>query len=148
VKQAKWGEVIAKADQLLSEKPDFPQKAEVQYARGQALQTMAPPDFEKARAAYLHVIEGQPGTELAAQAQFMIGETYFLEKNDKEAERAFLAVDLTYNVPKVQAAALLELGKVYERQGRKDDARACYQKVLDKFPDDELAEDARERMSS
>lgn len=147
VKQAKWGEVVGKAESLLSEEPDFPQKAEVEYARGQALQTMAPPDFEKARAAYQGVIEGQPGTELAARAQFMTGETYFLQKNDKEAERAFLAVDLMYKVPKVQAAALLELGKVYERQGRDEDARACYQKLLDKFPDDVLAEDARKRVS-
>ncbi|HEU5116723.1 MAG TPA: tetratricopeptide repeat protein [Isosphaeraceae bacterium] len=146
VKLAQWGEVIQKADQLLSENPEFPQKAEVQYARGQALQTMAPPDFEKAREAYQDVIASQPGTNLAAQSQFMTGETFYLEKNDKEAERAFLAVDLTYNAPKVQAAALLELGKVYERQGRNEDARACYQKLLEKFPEDALAEDARKRV--
>ena len=46
--------------------------------------------------------------ELAARAQFMKGETYFHQKNYRDALREFHKLELTYRVPDWQAAALFE----------------------------------------
>jgi len=61
------------------------------------------------------VIDARKGGDLAARAQLMRGETYFHQKNYHEAIREFLKVDILYDAPSWQAAALLEAGKVYER---------------------------------
>jgi TolA-binding protein len=142
----RWPEVLDESDALLAALPDFPQRAEVQYARGRALQSQPAPRFDEARNAYQAAIDAAPGSEVAARAQFMRGETYFFEKSLKDAEREFLAVALTYAVPKWQAAALLEAGKVAEADGRAEDALVSYRKLVEQFPEDPSTESARQRL--
>ena len=115
--------------------------ADVDYARGRALQGLA--RFDDARAAYQAVIEARKGGDLAARAQLMIGETYFHQKNYHEAIREFLKVDYLYDAPSWQAAALLEAGKVHERLDQWADAAETYEKLRDKFPKDPSAAEAK-----
>ena len=106
----RWADGLAAADALKAEVPkDYPMMAEVDYARGRSLQGLA--RFDEARDAYQAVIDARKGGDLAARAQLMRGETYFHEKQYAEAGREFLKVDILYNAPKWQAAALLEAGK-------------------------------------
>jgi TolA-binding protein len=144
----RWDDVLAQADALLAALPEFPQRAEVHYARGRALQSRPAPRFDDARDAYQAAIDAAPATEVAARAQFMRGETYFFERSYRDAEREFLAVALTYAFPKWQAAALLEAGKSAEADGRAPDARADYQDLIKQFPDDPGAATARERLEA
>ena len=83
--------------------------------------------------------------ELAAQAQFMRGETYFHEDRLREALREFLRVDILYDAPRWQAAALLEAGKAYERLDQWADAAETYSRLVDKFPKDPDVPTARSR---
>jgi TolA-binding protein len=143
---ARWSDVLSESDAFLSDRPAFPQKAEVHYARGRALATQAPPRFDEARAAFQAALDATPGADLGARAQFMIGETYLHEKNWREAARAFHRVELTYRVPKWQAAALLESGKAYEALNQPDQAAASYRKLVETFTDDPNAAEARRRL--
>lgn len=142
----RWNEAISEANALSTKLPGFPQMPEVHYARGRALQSQAVPRFDEARADYEAAISAGPATELAARSQLMIGETYFFERKYRDAEREFLKLDLTYDAPRWQAASRLELGKVYEAQGRWSDAVVTYRKLLDQFPNDPAATEARKQL--
>jgi TolA-binding protein len=73
----------------------------------------------------------------------MRGETYFHQKNYHEAIREFLKVDILYDAPSWQAAALLEAGKVYEHLDQWADAAETYERLRAKFPEDPNAAEAR-----
>jgi TolA-binding protein len=120
--------------------------AELDYARGQALLGLA--RLGEARAAFSAVIAARRGGELAAQAQLMRGETYFHEDHLHEALREFLKVDILYEAPSWQAAALLEAGKVYERLDQWGDAAETYERLLSRFPAEASAGEARRRLDA
>jgi TolA-binding protein len=117
------GELIA-GDRLLPE---------LEYQRGRALQSMVPPRFEEARAAYDEVLGADSPDELAARAQFMKGETYFFAEDFLNARREFLKTYTLYAAPRWQAAGLLETGKVYERLDQWAEAVDIYEKLRDRF---------------
>ena len=71
----------------------------------------------------------------------MRGETYFHEDRLREALREFLQVDILYDAPRWQAAALLEAGKVYERLDQWADAAETYSRLVARFPQDPDAAD-------
>ena len=141
----RWKDVLSAAEAYPT---DGPGRAEVDYARGRALQSMAPPRFDEARDAYEAVIKARKGGDLAARAQLMRGETYFLQGSLREALREFLKVDILYDAPPWQAAALLEAGKVYERLDQWADAAETYERLRSKFPDDPSASEARARLEA
>jgi cellulose synthase operon protein C len=78
----------------------------------------------------------------------MRGETFFHQKAYHEALREFLKVDILYDAPRWQAAALLEAGKVHEQLDQWADAAATYQKLLSKFPGDSHAAEATTRLDA
>jgi TolA-binding protein len=123
-----------------------PSIAELDYARGQAL--LGSGRLEDARAAFEAVIDARKEGDLAAQAMLMRGETYFHQDKFHEALRDFLKVDILHNVPRWQAAALLEAGKVYERLDHWADAAETYERLLSKFSTEPSAAEARDRLSA
>ncbi len=140
----KWDDVLTVADPMARDLPDGPQRPEVEYARGRALQSTA--RFDEARAAFQAAIDGRPASDLAARAQLMRGETYFRQEQFRDALREFLKVDILYRAPTWQAAALLEAGKVYERLDQWAEAADIYEKLRSDFPDDPAAAEAAGRL--
>ena len=144
VVRKRWKPVIPAIQSLRSElaagDPSIP---ELDYARGQAL--MGQGRLDEARSAFQSVIDAKPGNELGAQAQLLRGETYFHEDRRHEALREFLQVNILYNAPRWQAAALLEAGKVYERLDQWAEAAESYERLLARFPGDPDAPTARAR---
>jgi TolA-binding protein len=139
----RWKDVIEAAEAFKQAAPDDPLTAEVEYARGRALQSQTPARFEEARAAYDAVIAARKGGDLAARAQLMRGETYFHEKKYREALREFLQVDVLYEAPVWEAAALLEAGKVYEQLAQWADAAETYERLRGEWPGDPATEEAK-----
>ena len=140
----RWKPVLPAIQSLRTAMPESdPAIADLEYARGQAL--MGQGRLEEGRAAFQAVVDARPGNELAAQAQLMRGETFFHEDRRHEALREFLQVDILYNAPHWQAAALLEAGKVYERLDQWADAAETYERLLVRFPGDPGAATARAR---
>lgn len=143
----KWDEILAltetlKKDKFGADSPEF--VGELAYARGRALQAQA--RFDEARTSYQEAIQTGGPAELAARAQFMRGETYFHQKNYRESLREFLKVDILHEAPSWQAAALLEAAKVYERLNQQQDAADLYERLVERFPEQAAAGEARARL--
>jgi TolA-binding protein len=140
----RWKEVLSGVQALRPEVAgDDPVIAELDYARGQALLGLG--RLDEARGAFQAVIDARREGELAAQAQLMRGETFFHQGQLHEALREFLRVDILYDAPRWQAAALLEAGKVYEGLDQWADAAETYGRLLARFPGDPSAASARAR---
>ncbi len=140
----RWKDVASEVQTLRGElKTDDPALAELDYALGQARMGLG--RMEEARQSFQAVIASRRGGELAAQAQLMRGETFFHENRLREALREFLQVEILYDAPRWEAAALLEAGKVYERLGQWADAAETYERLIADFPKEPEAAHARAR---
>jgi TolA-binding protein len=146
VQQRKWAEARAIAQRIATDYPGFEQQYEVDYALGRCLAGLA--DFQAAREAYGRVIDDSHGhgTETAAMAQWMIGETYYHQKGYAAALREFLKVEILYDYPTWQAAALLEAGKCHEHLGEWKQAAEMYARVVKEFPNTAVQEECERRL--
>ncbi len=141
----RWQDALAQAEALKAELPaQDPTVADLDFARGRALLGLARP--ADARTAFQAVINARKGGDLAAQAHLLRGETYFHEDRFREALTEFLKVDILYDAPRWQAAALLEAGKVYERLAQWGDAAETYERLRSRFPDDPHIPEANTRL--
>jgi TolA-binding protein len=96
------------------------------------------------------VIRSEQGgkTETAAMAQWMIGESYFHQENYEAALREYLRVEILFDYPRWAAASLVQAAKCHEHLGEWKDAAELYTRLLNTYPDCELAEEARERLEA
>lgn len=71
----------------------------------------------------------------APKAQYLIGETYFIEEDFQQAAAAFNAVRKKYPKSKTWLpGSILKLGMCFERLGLKNDALLFYRSVSRKYP--------------
>lgn len=148
--QERWKEAIQSAHTLLQSFPGYPLEHEVDYLIGRCHSSQA--EFDLAREAFDRCLQSDSGknTETAAQAQFMIAETYFHQKHFEQALRAFLRVEILYAYPQWQAASLFEAGKCSEQMNIPQQAITFYQKILDtdKYRETGFAEMAMTRIQT
>jgi len=86
-------------------------------------------------------------TELRPRAQWLIGETYFLQGKYSEAIDQYRRVDALDAEGEWAAAALLQAGKAFEKLGRSREAATCYTALLSRFGDSPNAAQARSRLA-
>ena len=80
----------------------------------------------------------------APRAQFLIGETYFAEKNFQQAAAAYNTVRKKYRgSSEFLPGSILKLGMCFERLGLKEDARLFYETVSKKYPRNPAAREAK-----
>jgi cellulose synthase operon protein C len=141
-----WHDALEMASQIETDFPDFDQQYEVDYVVGRCHANLG--EFDEARAAYGRVVKSETGakTETAAKAQWMIGESFFHQKNYEAALRAYLPVEILYDFPIWQAAALFEAAKCHEHLGEPKQATELYEKIVKSYPDSPLAKDAAKRL--
>jgi TolA-binding protein len=146
-RQKDWDAALVHAVELAERFPDFDRQYEVDYLIGRCLASEG--SFSDARQAYERVIHNERGrhTETAAMAQWMIGETYFHQKNYDEAVRAYARVGILWDYPRWTAAALLQMGKCYETQQQWREAAAQYTELALKYPDTTFAQEGQRRLS-
>lgn len=146
--QDDWDAAYERAKAIGKKYPDFDQAHELDYLRGRCLARLG--HFDEARAAYAEVLAapGAAGTETAAMAQWMMGETYFHQKNYDAAVRAYAQVGAVHgNFPKWKAAALLQIGKCHEVQESWEKATQYYTEVHTQFGQTPFAPEAETRLS-
>jgi TolA-binding protein len=109
---------------------------------------MSRAEFDQARGAYERVIRSTTGakTETAAMAQWMIGETFFMEEKYNSAIKAYLRVEALYSYPRWQAAALLQAGKCHEMIGQWTEAVALYSQIVNDYAATTIAAKADQRL--
>jgi TolA-binding protein len=146
--QKKWSEAQRLAAGIAGRFPEFDQLYEADYVIGRALASRG--EFESARAAYQKVIRSSSGskTETAAMAQWMIGETFFHQKKYEAALREYLRVEILYDYPQWQAAALLQAGKCQEHLGQADEAAELYQRLINDFSATTFVKEAERRLEA
>jgi TolA-binding protein len=144
--QKQWSEAYNLAAGIAQRWPEFRQQYEADYLIGRCL--MAQARFQDAREAFERVVRSPAGgrTETAAMAQWMIGETFFHQKNYAEAIKAYYRVERLFPYPRWQAGALLQAGKCHEMRGEFAEAVQRYGQLLKDYPDTPFAEDAEQRL--
>ena len=144
--QNQWRDAFAIVSKIAGDFPNFEQQYEVDYLLGRCLADQA--DFDGARQAYKRVIRSAAGakTETAAMAQWMIGETYFHQKNYESALREYSALEILYAYPTWQAGALLQAGKCHEMLGEGREAILRYKRILKNYPQTTFVAEATQRL--
>jgi tol-pal system protein YbgF len=109
--------------------------AQEQYAYARSLLTRL--DYEKAEEAFLEFLALNGEHELAGNAQYWLGETYYVRRKFAEAATAF--VDGFQQFPAGIKAPdnLLKLGMSLAQLGQKEDACATLRELLIRFTDAE-----------
>ena len=131
--------------QVLDGFDDFEMRPEARYGVGWALQNLNKTD--EAIAVYEKVCD-ETQTETAAKARFMIGECYFGQKKHKDATKHFLRGAFAYGHKDWSPMSLFEAARCFEVLKEVDQAKNCYQQILDKYPAHKKSGDARKRLAA
>ena len=116
--------------------------------RGRALKNQA--KFPEARQYFERVVDSRAGrrTETAAKAQFLIGETFLLQKRYEEAGTEYFKVYVNYAFPEWQAPALFQAAAADEALGNTDGAAQYYGTLAEEFPESEYAAKAQAKLET
>lgn len=136
------------AEQIESKYPAFSLQHEVDYLIGRV--AAARGEFSKARNAYQKVVAADSTyqKEITAMSQWMIGESYFHQKNYILAIKAYEALIPDLRFANWQAASHLQVGKCYELMDNLEQARVSYERVVKRFGDSKWADEAEYRLES
>ncbi|MDZ4656586.1 MAG: tetratricopeptide repeat protein [Bythopirellula sp.] len=128
-----WRQVLKLVGELDERHPEFELAYECDYLRGRALAGRG--EMSAARTAYGQVLTNDwaTGTETAAMAQWMIGETYFHQQDYEHATVAYQKVIERHNLPEWQARAALQAGKCAELTENWEAARLQYSRALERW---------------
>lgn len=128
-----WQQVLHLVERIDARYPEFELAYECDYLRGRARAGRG--EMSAARSAYDDVLENEwaVGTETAAMAQWMIGETYFHQKNYELALVAYGRVIERHNLPKWQARSALQQGKCAELMQDWQRANEIYVSALERW---------------
>ena len=88
---------------------------------------------------FQEVIAKFPSSELADNAQYWIGESYYAQKEFKQALGEFEKVVETYPKADKVPAAMLKIGACHQQLCDKAGARSAYEKLIQRFPNTEEA---------
>jgi tol-pal system protein YbgF len=90
--------------------------------------------YGEAEAGFRSFIEKNPEHELAGNAEFWLGETYYVQSNYKAAAQTFLTAYQTYPKNRKAPDSLLKLGMSLQQLGQKEQACAAFGTIDAKFP--------------
>lgn len=111
-----------------------------------ALDTHRANDQVKSREMLTRFLQQNPKHDLAGNAQFWLGETYYSEKNYEQAILAYQDVIKNYPGKEKIPAAMLKQGMAFADLGDSKSARFVYAKLKEDFPKTEEAKQAMERL--
>lgn len=112
----------------------------------EAYETFQRGDLEGARKKFEAFLSQYPHTELSDNAQFWIGETYFLKKDYEKAILEYEKVIVKYPEGDKVPSALLKQGLAFLELGDKTNARSLLKRVVERYPKTEQAEIAKKRL--
>lgn len=138
-----WPQAVEWLSRATRQFPDAPTAAEALYELGFAQQNLG--KAQEAIALYEQVI-AKTDREVAARAQFMIGELQFAGKKHADAVKSYFKVLYGYSFPQWQADAAYEAGRCFEVLGQKSQAANVYRELLEKFPASDRVRQAKERL--
>ncbi len=99
-----------------------------------------------ARSAFTDFLKRFPDSELAADAQFYIAESYAAEGSHALADSAYATVVSKYGESPRAPTALYKRGVIAQTAGRTTSAKRLYNDLIKRYPSSDEAELARERL--
>jgi len=90
--------------------------------------------LDSARNAFQLIFDADPSGELADNALYWIGETYFTTAKYGEAIRVFERIEADYADQNKAPDAIFKIGSALARQGDLALARRTYQRLIEKYP--------------
>ncbi len=91
-------------------------------------------DFPKARDGFKQFLTAHPKDPLAGNAQYWLGETYYVQQQYKDAADSFLKGYTTYSKSTKAPDSLLKLGMTLVALKQKDAACATFGQLKEQFP--------------
>jgi tol-pal system protein YbgF len=131
-----------KEDPRLSKEP-----SEVQDEYKLALRALNDQQYDKAIQQFRNFQRKYPNSDMADDAQYLIGESYF---NQKDYNRAILEFNdvLKYRRGDKVPAALLRQAQAFLEIGDRTDARLILQKLVNDYPNSEQVREAKDRLQT
>ncbi len=104
--------------------------------------------YDQAVASWRSFLITYPDSNLAADAQYWLGEAYFVSRDLAKARDAFISLGLKYPDSDRMPDALLKLGQILSELGDAGQAREILQQLIAAYPDSQAATLARKRLSA
>lgn len=147
VQQKKWPEAMQGIERWLNENELDSQRSDALVLLAQC--KIATAEIETARKILSDPLFAAEATSdsVKGQAQWLIGETYLLQKDYLSAVAAYSKVANSCNDAKWQAYALLQAGKCYEITGQTAEATQLYEQGLQIAPLDTLKKSLQQRLN-
>jgi len=125
---------------------DNPVEAQAEYQ--QAFSLLKQAQYDKAISAFNAFLGKHPQSQYSENAQYWLGETYFVTRRYNEAITEYMK--LLTNYPQSQKApnSLLKIGYSYIELKQLADAKKALQDVTQRFPGTTAAQDAEKRLQS
>lgn len=116
-----------------------------EYLYQQGYEAMKAGEPAKAREHFSNFLEQHPKHNLAANARYWIGETYYSEKNFELAVLEFQEVIKNFPDKDKAPAAMLKQGMAFRELGDTKSANYILKKLVDEYPKSEEAKTARDK---
>jgi tol-pal system protein YbgF len=103
-------------------------------------------DYPKAINGFKSFVAAYPSSPLASNAQYWLGEAYYVTREYQSAITAFQKVTTEWPDSRKVPDALVKIGFTQSALGRNGDARVTLEEVVRRFPGSEAAQLASERL--
>lgn len=103
--------------------------------------------YEQAVQAFQGFMQQYPNSTLSPNAQYWLGEVYYVMREFNAAQEAFINLGSRYPSSSRLPDALLKLGYIYEEQGDVPRAREVYGKLQELYPGSRPADLAQQRIA-
>jgi tol-pal system protein YbgF len=113
-----------------------------------AYETFHKGDLDGARRKFEAFLKQYPNTELSDNAQFWIGETYYLRKDYEKAILEYEKAIVKYPEGDKIPAAILKQALAFLELQDKTNARNLFKRVIEKYPRSDQAEIAKKRLEA
>ena len=123
-------------------------KGTVQAAFDLALGELREGRYAQAIAGFEQLMNAHPGTNLASDAQYWLGEAHYLSRDYNAAKEAFINLGLNYPQSVRLPDALLKLGYLYGELGDTSRARDVLQKLVQVYPNTPAGRLAEQQLQS
>jgi len=117
-----------------------------QAAYNQAFDALKSSNYPAAISGFKSFLTAYPGSSIADNAQYWLGEAYYVTRDYDQAATAFRTVGEKWPNSRKSSDALLKLGYTQYEQKKYADARTTLNDVVRRFPDSDAAKLATERL--
>jgi len=114
----------------------------------EAYDTIQKGDLEGSRKKFEAFLKQYPNTELSDNAQFWIGETYYLKKDFEKAILEYEKAIAKYPEGDKIPAALLKQALAFLELGDKANARNLLRRLIERYPQSDQAEMAKKKLET